>query len=344
MSGQHEIEELGAVIKATAKVFPIINASLDELRQTLKLNAANGSLNIEWFEIIAEVGIDVFVVVALGEFAELPVESFAAGIVFAAGAPAIAAPIAEAFDDGFELDAADYVDCPAFAEREVMRGIKGLRGKIAECAGEFVVVTAAEGVAIVFDEEKVVLFTELGHCGEVEGITECVRHEDSFGFAGLVGFFELLDAGVEGDRVVVDEDRDETVLKNGRDGGWKSGGDGDDFITGHDAVFFQARAGKGGGGEQVGGGARIAKDAGFCTEEFGEAFLEFFAFFTESKPEIEGGGNGGGDFLFGEDAAGVRDDGRAGNERIGAILFVTGAIGAVGEAGKFRCQTQNLCF
>jgi len=252
MRGQHEIEELGAVIKATAKVFPIINASLDELRQTLKLNAANGSLNIEGFEIIAEMGIDVFVVVALGEFAELPVESFAAGIVFAAGAPAIAAPIAEAFDDGFEFDAADDVDCPAFAEREVMWGIKGLRGKIAECAGEFVVVAAAEGVAIVFDEEKVVLFAELGDGGEVERITECVRHEDGFGFAGLVGFFELLDAGVEGDRVVVDEDRDETILKNRRYGGWKSGGDGDDFITGHDAVFFQARAGKGGGGEQVG--------------------------------------------------------------------------------------------
>ena len=99
MSGQHEIEELGAVIKAAAKVFPVINASLDELGQTLKLNAANGSLYIEWFEIIAEVGIDVFVVVALGEFAELPVESFAAGILFPWGAVTIAPPIPKRLDD-----------------------------------------------------------------------------------------------------------------------------------------------------------------------------------------------------------------------------------------------------
>ena len=128
MSGQHEIEELGAVSKAAAKVFPVIDPGLDELGQTLKLNPANGGLDIERLKIIAEVRIDVFVVVALGQFAELPIETFAASIVFTTGAPAIAAPIAEAFNDGFEFDAADDIDRAALAESEMMRRIEGLRG------------------------------------------------------------------------------------------------------------------------------------------------------------------------------------------------------------------------
>ena len=176
------------------------------------------------------------------------------------------------------------------------------------------------------------LFAEFGNGGEIEGIAERVSHEDGFGFTGFIGFFELLDAGVESDGVVVDEDRDEAILKDRRNGGWKSGGDGDDFIAGHDAVFLQARAGKGGSGEQVGRGAGVAENAGFDAEEFGEPFLELFAFFAEGEPEIERGADGGSDFLLRKNATGVGDYGRAGNECTGAILLVSRAIGAVREA------------
>ena len=55
--------------------------------------------DVERLQIVAEMGVNVFVVVALRQFAELPVEAFAAGVVLAAGAPAVAAPIAEALDE-----------------------------------------------------------------------------------------------------------------------------------------------------------------------------------------------------------------------------------------------------
>ena len=43
---------------------------------------------------------------------------------------------------------------------------------------------------------------------------------------------QLFDARVERERIVVNENRHAAVLNNGRDGGGKTGGDGDDFIAG----------------------------------------------------------------------------------------------------------------
>src|SRR5690348_3838274 len=103
MRGEHEIEKLGEIIQAAPQIFPIINARLDELRETVKLHAADRGLNIERFEIIPEVRIDVFMIVALRQFAELPIESFATSVVLAAGAPTIAAPISETFNDRLEF-------------------------------------------------------------------------------------------------------------------------------------------------------------------------------------------------------------------------------------------------
>src|SRR5436190_16454223 len=99
VGGEHEIEELGAIVQSAAEVFPIVNSRLDELGQALKLDAPNGSLDVEWLEIVPQVRVNEFVIVAFREFAKLPIESFPAGVVLAAGAPAIAAPIAEALND-----------------------------------------------------------------------------------------------------------------------------------------------------------------------------------------------------------------------------------------------------
>ena len=79
--------------------------------------------------------IDVLVVVAFGEFAELPAEAFVAGVVFAGGAPAVAAPIAEAFGVGLERGFADDVDRAAFAHGEVVGRVEGLGGDVTKGAG-----------------------------------------------------------------------------------------------------------------------------------------------------------------------------------------------------------------
>ena len=43
--------------------------------------------------------VNVFVVVSEGEIAELPLETLAAGVVFAGIAPAVASPVAEGLDE-----------------------------------------------------------------------------------------------------------------------------------------------------------------------------------------------------------------------------------------------------
>lgn len=74
--------------------------------------------------------VNILVVVALGQLAELPAEALVAGIILARGAPAVAAPIAEALGVGLERGTADDVDRPTLAHGEVMRRIEGLGGNI----------------------------------------------------------------------------------------------------------------------------------------------------------------------------------------------------------------------
>jgi len=53
---------------------------VDERRQFLQLRNAHGRLHVGGFEIIANVRIDVFVIVAVRQLSQLPVETLAAGI------------------------------------------------------------------------------------------------------------------------------------------------------------------------------------------------------------------------------------------------------------------------
>ena len=159
--GSMKSKHVGAIAQAATQIIPVVDAGLDEVRQFLQLDPADGRLDVQRLEIVAQVRIDVFVVVALGQLAQLPLEAFAAGVVHAAGAPAIAPPIAEALDDGFELEALHDVDRAALAHGHMMGRIKRLRGKIAEAARQLAVVSAAQGVAIVLDEPQLVLVAEV---------------------------------------------------------------------------------------------------------------------------------------------------------------------------------------
>src|SRR5882672_7236238 len=118
MRRQHEVEKLRAVVQSAAQILPISDAGLDELGQPLKLNASDGGLDVQRLEIIAQMRIDKFMIVAFRQISKLPFESFAAGIVFAAGTPAIASPIPKTLDDGPEFEAADHVDRASFTECE----------------------------------------------------------------------------------------------------------------------------------------------------------------------------------------------------------------------------------
>ena len=132
VSGQGEFEEILQLLESTPQAFPVPFACFHKVGQAFDLDATDGRLDVEGFDVIAEVGIDVFMVVSLGEFAELPLEAFAAGVVLAGGAPAVAAPVTEGFGVGLERCAADDVHRAAFPHGEVVGWVEGLSGEVAE--------------------------------------------------------------------------------------------------------------------------------------------------------------------------------------------------------------------
>ncbi len=67
------------------------------------MGEADGGLEIGDLEVVADVRVDVLVVVAEGKVAVLPLEALAAGVVLAGIAPAVASPVAEGFDKHLEL-------------------------------------------------------------------------------------------------------------------------------------------------------------------------------------------------------------------------------------------------
>ncbi len=131
MGGQAEFEDIFQVCKACAEDFPVALAGFDEGGQFFELLSAYGGLGVERLEVVAEVAVDVFVIVALGQLAELPTEAFAAGVVFAGGAPAVATPVAEALGVGFERRVLDDIYRATLAHREMVRRVEGLGGDVA---------------------------------------------------------------------------------------------------------------------------------------------------------------------------------------------------------------------
>ena len=86
----------------------------------------------------------------------------------------------------------------------------------------------------------------------MERISQSVRHEDCLGFSGLISYLQLVNTGIERDRVDIDEDWNAAVLHDRCHGRGEPGGRRDDFVTGPDAAVAELVAGQSRKGEQVG--------------------------------------------------------------------------------------------
>ena len=135
MSGQGELQHVVVLGQALAQGFPVLLAGLDELRQPPQLHSPNRSLGIERFDVEAQVAVGVLVVIAGGQLTQLPLEALIAGVVHPAGAPAVAAPVSEAFGDHLELGVAHDVHGAALAHGEVVGRIEALGADVTPGAG-----------------------------------------------------------------------------------------------------------------------------------------------------------------------------------------------------------------
>ncbi len=86
---------------------------------------------------------------------------------------------------------------------------------------------------------------------QIEWIAEGVRHHHGLGFALAIRGGQLVHAGVQRDRIVINEDRHESVLQDRRDRRGKSGGHRDDFVPGLESLGPQLVTAQGRDREQV---------------------------------------------------------------------------------------------
>ena len=133
-------------------VGPPRGAELDEAAQ---LCAADRRLHVRRLEVVADVAVDVLVVVAVGQGPELLREALAAGVVLAAGAVAVPAPVTHGPGDARQLLVVGD-DHAALAHGDVVRRVEGRGRDVPNVPVGRPRYSRAESVAVVLDEPQVV--------------------------------------------------------------------------------------------------------------------------------------------------------------------------------------------
>lgn len=248
--GLGNIQEGAQAGQARLQQREVALAGGDELRRALELRQTAGGLHVGDLEVVAEVGVDVFVIVALRQGAELLAESLATGIVTAGGTVAVAAPVAEGFGNGPQL-AIVGEHRTALAHSDVVRGVEAEGGDVAQGANHPAIEGGAKCVTAVLDQPQAMLVAQGLDFGEVEGVAQGVGQHDGLGLGGDGGFDEL-GVDVVSLHIDVDEDRDGTELHDGVDGGGEACSHADDFVTLLDGALAELGRGERAECHQVG--------------------------------------------------------------------------------------------
>lgn len=226
-------------------------------------------------------------------------------------------PVAEALDEELELHIAHDVDRAPFAEREVVRRVERLGREIAkgaaparlaggECVG------GSQRIAVILDEPEPVLAAKGGQAGEVKWIPQCMRHHHRLGLAGAIRSGDLVDAGIQGEGIIIDKHRHGADLQDGGHGGREAACHGDHLVPLQEAMLVgELRAGERRDGEEIGRGAGVHQEGTAHAELGGKLLFKRIALFAESEPKIERGADRRRDFIGIKHSCRIRD--RIGN-------------------------------
>jgi len=202
----------------------------DKAGKLLELGDSDCGLHVGRLEVVADVTVNVFVIVTLRQIAQLPFKAAAAGVGFSGIAPAVTPPVAKRlgkFLEGRRLGQ----HASALTHGDVVRGVETGGCEVAESADAAALISGTDGIAAVLDNPEIVFGCE-GHDGvEIKRIAQRVRQHDRSGAFGDGGF-KLSYVNVVSGNLNVDEDRDEAVLEDGIDGCGESSGYGDDLVPG----------------------------------------------------------------------------------------------------------------
>ena len=218
----------------------VVLSPLHEGGELVQLGAADAGLHVRGLQIVAEVGIDILVVVSLREFSVLAVEAVSAEIVPSGGAAAVPAPVPEGADDTVQ----QRVPCvyrAALPHGHMVRRVEAGGADIAHRAGEISLpvqrIGASQSVAVVLHKPQLMGIAEGLHGRKIKGIPQGMGQHHGFRLLRKRAF-QLCDVDVVLGNGHIHEDRDGAVLDHGRHRGGESAGHRDDLVPGTDLPLF----------------------------------------------------------------------------------------------------------
>ena len=149
--------------------------------QAVHLRKADRRLHVGDLQIIAEMRIGVFVVIAIRQVAELPAEALFAGVVACPDRTSNRVPSRGTIQMRLSV-AAVGEDGAAFAHRDVVRGIEAQRPDIAERADRSCRRRSRRSASQLSSTTQIVLLRERSSPFEIERIAERMRDHDGAGF------------------------------------------------------------------------------------------------------------------------------------------------------------------
>ena len=287
-------------LQRCTQAIPVVATALNKSREFLKLFTTNSCLHISHFQIITEVAINIFVVVALGQLTKLTIKAVTAEVILTGGTNAITAPIAEGKDQSIQLRVIG-VNASSLTHRHVMRRVKARSTNIAPSASKsgFTIngILGAQSVTVIFHQPQIMLITERFHRRQIKRIAQRMGDHDSLRF-WRQSFLQLRNINVILRYGHIHKNRHSTILDGRGYGGWEAAGNCNNLVTLFDLSVTQFRSCQGHEGNQVGRRTAINQVRKLYTDPFCELLLKLIRKAASSQPEIQRSIGQSAHFLF----------------------------------------------
>jgi hypothetical protein len=216
----------------TAEKHPILPPPCDKFRQLFQLRHADRRLHICSFQVIAQMRVNIFVVIAHRKRPKPAGKTVSAGTVLSAAADAVPAPVPQRADDPVQQRIAGINRAP-LSGGDVMGGIKAGSTKVSDgprfAPDAAHPVLRAQGVAIVLNQPQAVFIAESSHHGQIKGTAQRMRQNDG-PCPVRSGLFQEGHVHIAVRELYIHKHRLQAALDDGSNRGGEPGGNREDLI------------------------------------------------------------------------------------------------------------------
>ena len=286
---QDQLRSCSALDEERLQQLEVVLPACDEARELFELCDADRRLHIGSLQIIAEMAVDILVVIALRKLAILSVEAVVAGIIVSRCAPAVTAPVTDRAHDAVKLRVVRIAGA-ALAHRHVVWRVEAGGTDVADRAGLAGLavdrIGRAERITVVLHEPELVPVAEILHRLQIKRIAEGMCDHHGLRLLGVC-FLELRHIDIAGRQGHIHEDRNRTVLDDRVHGRREAGRHGDHLISALHAALAEQRARQCTEGQQIRAGAGVHEAHITYAEVLTELLLEGVGVASGGQPELE---------------------------------------------------------